>query len=327
MIALGACFHRTFPAPFIIEFADTLDDLGVSDLWVIEDCSYTAGISLAATALARTENLTVGLGILPSVARNPAFTAMEIATLASLAPGRLLAGIGHGVQEWMAQVGAKQPSPVSALEEVITVVKQLLNGDEVSFQGKYVHVDQFKLDAPPAVVPPVLAGVSGPVSLQLAGRVADGLVLAEGTGPTSLRKSLQLANSGGNAAGTAVRNEFSTTVFSPMSVHPDASVARRLITPFISSVITGGGAAIRHMPFYEDLVTLHQDKGLEGIATMPADWWIELGAIGTMEDAIAHIDALADAGAQRVALFPAPIEDVARQDLQTIGQLNRALNP
>jgi 5,10-methylenetetrahydromethanopterin reductase len=319
MIALGACFHRTFPAPFITEFAETLDELGVSDLWVIEDCFYTAGISLAATALARTENLTVGLGILPSVARNPAITAMEIATLAALAPGRLIAGIGHGVQEWMAQMGAKQPSPVSALEEVITVVKQLLNGDKVSFHGKYAHLDHVKLDAPPAVVPPILAGVSGPVSLQLAGRVADGLVLAEGTGPTSLRNSLELAK--------ASSTEFSTTVFSPMSVNSDAAIARRLITPFLTSVITGGGAAIRHMPFYEDLVQLHQDKGLDGIASMPTDWWIELGAIGTMDDAAAHIEALANAGAQRVALFTAPIEDVARHDLQTIGQLNQALNP
>ena len=79
---------------------------GVDQLWVIEDCFYTAGISLAATALARTESLTVGIGILPAVARNPAVTAMEIATLAKLAPGRLLAGIGHGVQEWMDQMGA-----------------------------------------------------------------------------------------------------------------------------------------------------------------------------------------------------------------------------
>lgn len=65
------------------EFAETLDRGGVDDLWIIEDCFFTAGISLAATALARTEQLHVGLGILPAVARNSAVTAMEIATLAA----------------------------------------------------------------------------------------------------------------------------------------------------------------------------------------------------------------------------------------------------
>jgi 5,10-methylenetetrahydromethanopterin reductase len=319
MVALGACFHRTYPAPFVIEFADTLDDLGVSDLWIIEDCFYTAGISLAATALARTENLTVGLGILPSVARNPAVTAMELATLAALAPGRLIAGIGHGVQDWMAQMGAKAPSPVTALEEVIVVVKRLLNGEEVTFDGQHAYLDRVKLDAPPSIVPPVIAGVGGPVSLKLAGRVADGLVLAEGTGPTALRASLAVAAPSPEAG-------FSTTVFSPMLIHEDASLARRLIAPFISTIVTGGGAAIRYAPFYDDLVALHTAKGVDGVANMPVDWWMELGAIGTMDDAVAHIEALTAAGAQRIALFPAPDEDIARAELHTIGKLNQLVN-
>ncbi len=104
---IGMCFDRSLPAPFVVEVAESLEAATVDQLWVIEDCFYTAGISLAATALARTEQLTVGIGILPAVARNPAVTAMELATLANLAPGRLLAGIGHGVQEWMGQMGAR----------------------------------------------------------------------------------------------------------------------------------------------------------------------------------------------------------------------------
>ena len=79
-------------------------------LWIIEDCFYTAGVSLAATALATTERLTVGIGILPAVARNPAITAMEIATLAGWRRGGSLAGIGHGVQSWMEQMGVRPPS-------------------------------------------------------------------------------------------------------------------------------------------------------------------------------------------------------------------------
>ena len=120
------CFDRSLPAAAVVEFAEGLEAGGVEQLWVIEDCFYTAGISLAATALARTDRLQVGLGILPAVARNAAVTAMEIATLAELAPGRLLAGIGHGVQDWMEQMGARTPSPLTTLDEVITTVRRLL---------------------------------------------------------------------------------------------------------------------------------------------------------------------------------------------------------
>ena len=94
-LKIGMSFPREYPAAAVTEFAEKLEESGVDQLWVIEDCFYTAGISLAATALARTDQLQVGIGILPVVARNPAISAMEIATLAELAPGRLLAGMGH----------------------------------------------------------------------------------------------------------------------------------------------------------------------------------------------------------------------------------------
>ena len=64
---------------------------------------------LAAAALASTERLAVGLGILPAVSRTAAVTAMEIATLASIAPGRVVGGIGHGIQSWMAQMERRRP--------------------------------------------------------------------------------------------------------------------------------------------------------------------------------------------------------------------------
>src|SRR6266540_656435 len=174
--AIGMCFHRSYPAGLVTEFAKRLDAGGADQLWVIEDCFYTAGVSLAAAALAVTERITVGVGILPAVARNPAITAMEIATLCGLGPGRVLPGIGHGVQEWMGQMGVRPASPLTALEEVIDAVRRLLAGEEVSVDGRYVRLDRVKLDQPPVTAPPVLAGVRGPKSLALAGRVAGGVV-------------------------------------------------------------------------------------------------------------------------------------------------------
>jgi 5,10-methylenetetrahydromethanopterin reductase len=161
--AIGMCFDRGYPAAAVREFAERLERDGVDELWIIEDCFYTAGISLAATALARTERLRVGLGILPAVARTAAITAMELATLAHLAPGRLLAGIGHGVQAWMAQMGVRTTTPLNTLEEVIVNVKRLLKGEEVTFVGKHVVLDRVKLNARPAHIPrcfPVCAALS-----------------------------------------------------------------------------------------------------------------------------------------------------------------------
>ncbi len=313
---VGMCFDRTLPAPFVVEVAESLEARGVDQLWVIEDCFYTAGISLAATALARTERLTVGLGILPAVARNPAITAMELATLANLAPGRLLAGIGHGVQEWMEQMGARTRSPLTTLEEVIAVVGSLLRGDTVTFDGREVTMSDVALDAPPSQVPPLLAGVSGPKSMALAGRVAGGVVLAEGAGPTFVRQAIAAAGS---------PDPFRVAVFSALSIHDDARTAHRIMAPFVAEMLVGGGPAVLAHPHVDEIHERFRELGLDGIAEMPAEWWIELGAIGTFDDAVHHAEALVDAGARDVTFFPGPSVELARADLAHITRLAAVL--
>ena len=133
---LGVCFPRELEPAAVVDFAERLDSGGVDELWVIEDCFFTAGITLAATALAHSERLTVGIGILPALTRNASTTAMELATLARLAPGRVKGGIGHGVRAWMEQIGARPTSPVTALTEVISAVRQLLAGESVTIDRR-----------------------------------------------------------------------------------------------------------------------------------------------------------------------------------------------
>ena len=313
---VGMCFDRSLPAPFVVEVAEALEASGVDQLWVIEDCFYTAGVSLAATALARTSTLTVGIGILPAVARNPAVTAMELATLANLAPGRLLAGIGHGVQVWMEQMGARTSSPLTTLDETITIVRRLLHGETVTFDGTEFAMHEVALDAPPAIVPPVLAGVRGPKSLALAGRVADGVVLAEGAGPTYVRKSIEQAGS---------PDPFRASVFTALAVGDDAREMRRIMAPFVAGLVDGTNPAPNAHPHIEEIRELHAARGVDGIADMPADWWIELGAIGTFGDAVRHAEALADAGAHDVAFFPGPTVELTREDLDHVTRLAAAL--
>ena len=315
---VGMCFDRSLPAPFVVEVAEALDAAHVDQLWVIEDCFYTAAVSLAATALARTELLTVGIGILPAVARNPAVTAMELATLANLAPGRLIAGIGHGVQEWMEQMGGRTSSPLTTLDEAITIVRRLLHGETVTFDGAEYTMRDVALNAPPESVPPVLAGVRGPKSLALAGRVADGVVLAEGAGPTYVAQSIVRAGS---------PDPFRVSVFTALAIGDDAKEmpagSWRRSSPGCSTVPTRHRTPIPHI---DEIRERHDARGVDGIADMPAEWWIEFGAIGTLDDAVRHAEALADAGADDVAFFPGPTVELARDDLEHVVRLAAALH-
>jgi alkanesulfonate monooxygenase SsuD/methylene tetrahydromethanopterin reductase-like flavin-dependent oxidoreductase (luciferase family) len=190
MTRFGAMFDRDRQPEELADFARQCETLGYDELWVVEDCFWTGGVSSAAVALAATERITVGIGIAPAPLRNPALLAMEIAALARYFPGRIICGIGHGVRDWMAQVGALAESQLTLLEETITAVRSLLHGNTVTMSGRYVQLNNVALVHPPRLVPPVLAGVMKPKSLTIAGRVADGTILSEETTPESLRDAI-----------------------------------------------------------------------------------------------------------------------------------------
>lgn len=198
--SIGALIRRDIPPADVVAHARAVQS-GFDELWVIEDLRFAGGISQAAAVLAATDTGAVGHGIAPAPFRNPAALAMEWATLAEIYPGRVIAGIGHGVQAWMAQIGEQVTSPVALLRETTLAIRQLLAGEEVTMAGRYVNLAGVRLEYPPSRIPNVLAGVRGPKSLQLAGAVADGTVLAEGNGPEDIRSALQSIELGRKQAG------------------------------------------------------------------------------------------------------------------------------
>lgn len=172
-LRLGITYVPYLPPEHLHDLAQAADDCGLDDLWVWEDCFKQSGVASAAAALAVTTRLRVGIGLMPVPLRNVALTAMEISTLCRLFPGRLLPGIGHGVQPWMDQVGGKVSSPLTLLREYATALRSLLAGEEVSTNGRYVRLDRVALDWPPAEPPPLAMGGEGPRSVALAGELAD----------------------------------------------------------------------------------------------------------------------------------------------------------
>jgi len=132
--------------------------------------------------------------------RNVALTAMEVATLHRLFPGRVTVGVGHGVQEWMGQVGARVDSPMTLLSEHLRALRALLRGERVTTDGRYVRLDAVALDWPPESAA-VLAGATGPRTLRLSGEVADGTILTARTTPEGVREARALVDQGRTAGG------------------------------------------------------------------------------------------------------------------------------
>jgi alkanesulfonate monooxygenase SsuD/methylene tetrahydromethanopterin reductase-like flavin-dependent oxidoreductase (luciferase family) len=201
MTTVGTVFLPQFPPERLLPAAAAAEAAGLAQLWLWEDCFALSGIASAAAVLGATRRLAVGVGLLPVPMRNVATTAMELATLHRLFPGRAVLGVGHGVQDWMDQIGARVGSPLTLLREQLDALRDLLAGRTVTTSGRYVRLDGVTLAWPPDPAPPVLAGGEGPKTLTLTGGHADGSILVGGTTPDQVRRTRELLAAGAAAAG------------------------------------------------------------------------------------------------------------------------------
>jgi alkanesulfonate monooxygenase SsuD/methylene tetrahydromethanopterin reductase-like flavin-dependent oxidoreductase (luciferase family) len=198
MTILGAIFLPSNPPERLRDIARAADQAGLEELWIWEDCFLNSGIATASAALAWTDNLRVGIGILPVPFRNVALTAMEIATMRRLFGERAIVGVGHGVQDWMGQVGARAASPMTLLREYLSALQSLLRGETVTTDGRYVRLDGVRLDWPPAPAPDLLVGATGDKTLRLSGELAQGTILTGGTSPRGLTRARGLISAEGH---------------------------------------------------------------------------------------------------------------------------------
>jgi 5,10-methylenetetrahydromethanopterin reductase len=282
----------------LVGYARKAERLGFDEVWLAEDCFFHGAFSQAATILAATSSLHVGLGIIPAAARNVAFAALEIATLAGLHPGRLTVGVGHGMPGWLDQVGARPASLLTLLEEYILALRSLLAGERVDTSGRYVRLRDVQLTHVPAVTPPVLAGVRGPKSLRLSGQVAEGTILAEPVTPEYLAAvTAQLA-----------ADNHQIVAYNLAAVDDDPAVARDQVRDALAVVGEPDWRPhIAPLDFAGELADLRRSTGSAQAfaAALPGSWIDRLAVTGPPQRAREQLAALHRGGAGRVTLLPA----------------------
>ena len=135
------------------------------------------GMAVAAAAAALTENVPLVTSVVDTVRRHPASLAQTALTIDHLAKGRFILGLGSGEAENIEPYGFDFDRPVSRFEEALHVIRLLWDSDgPVSFDGQFYRLQHARLDTEPydGRFPPIWVGASGPRSLDIAGRYADG---------------------------------------------------------------------------------------------------------------------------------------------------------
>lgn len=302
---VGLAFASATAPEHVPDFARRAERLGFGELWFAEDCFFSGGIAAAATALAVTDEIPVGLGIISAMTRHPGVMAMELSTLARMHPGRLRPGIGLGVPAWLEQMGLRPKSMLTALREVVGTLRSLLAGEAVTLEGRTVTARDVALSFPAPEPLPIHMGVVGPKATMLSGEIADGNVLSVLAGVDYVRRTRELIAEGAAIAGRPAERALAVTAI--FASGADGAAAKRSVRDTMAFFLSEGGpdALTDAYGISDELTEMLTRGGAELVAREMPDAWVEdLAVAGTPDECAEKIDRLLAAGARSVVLAP-----------------------
>ena len=148
---------------------------GIHAAWsTIGGAGGADAMTVFAAALGRTDSILLGTAIVQTWPRHPITIAQQAVALESLAPGRFRLGIGPAHEAAMTHdYGYDFKAPLTNLREYLTVLRSLLRGGEVEFEGRHVTARR-RISEP--VQTPIMASALRPRSFELCGELADGAI-------------------------------------------------------------------------------------------------------------------------------------------------------
>ena len=223
-----------------MRYARYAESNGFEAVWQAESrLVREATVPMAAYA-AVTSRIKVGSGVIPIWTRNVGLLAATFSTLSELAPGRIMMGLGAWWEPLASKVGVDRRRPLHAMREVVEASRQLLAWQRVSYHGEFVHLDDVEIDIVhgdrlPRDVP-IYVGATGMQMMELAGEIADGVLLNYMVSPDYNRRALAALAVGAARSGRTVE-EIDRPQLVVCSVDNDRSVAlnraRELLTQYL----------------------------------------------------------------------------------------------
>src|SRR5438128_7083370 len=158
--------------------AEHAEILGYESLWIADTGAGPDAFVVAALAAGVTRRVRLGTAVVPIYTRSLSVHAAGAGSVAQLAPGRFILGLGIS-SETIVDVWGGVPfrRPFTRMRETVAALRQMLAGERVTFEGKTVRARNFRLVSPPPEPVPIFIAALMPPMLELAGEIADGVIL------------------------------------------------------------------------------------------------------------------------------------------------------
>lgn len=299
-----------------MEFAKYAESKGFDAVWQADSRLVRDALVPMAAFAAVTERIKIGSGVVDCWTRNPARLASTFSTLDDLAPGRVMMGIGAWWDPLAAKVGIQRNRPLRVMREVVTVVRALLHNETVSFEGEYVHLDGVELDyvyqprRPKDV--PIYIGATGMQMMELAGEIADGVVLNYLVSPNYNDRAIEALQRGLDRSNRALA-DIDRPQLVVCSVHEDRStaldMARLMVTQYLGQqphIMKASGVPQSLLDRVGEVLTwpATHDQVLAASKLVPDDIVEMLTASGTPAEARARVAHYVRHGCTCPILYP-----------------------
>jgi len=297
-----------YPPSDFTAMVERIEGLGYNNLWVT-DSSLHARNSYAYLTLAATRSSTLQLGtaVTNPLTRHPAITAAAAATVDEISGGRMILGIGAGDRPLLA-LGMK-PAKLASVQRSIEAMRALWTGDTVSVRDDAFSLDEahMRFAARPDI--PIYISASGPKMLELAGRIADGVILLVGLFSDGLRWAIDHVESGATAAG---RPRPHVAVFAYGAIDDDEDAALEAARTIAAWFPQTAPIVCDLWGLEPTLVAAVRDayrggefqEAAASARLLPDDFVREVALAGDRDQARGRIEAALAAGADSVHVFP-----------------------
>jgi probable F420-dependent oxidoreductase len=265
---------------------DLLEQAGVDSLWLPEMVysPLVEPFTGLAFALSRTRRLKAGTGISVLPGRHPVLVAKQLASLAALAPARVLPvfGLQPAQPGERALFAVPAGSRAAVFDEALTLLRLLLTSETVSFDGSFFSVSGASVGPLPAKPLDIWLGGSAPGALERVGRLADGWLGSLLT-PAEAGAAVAAIQEAAARAGRAVDlDHFGLSVPVALDGIPDpllASIRRRRPAADPGTLVASGWAGARQM------IEQYVEAGLSKFVIRPA---AAPDSLGSFVDAFAR---------------------------------------
>lgn len=164
-------------APACVELARNARSLGYDEIWMAEVGGHDS-YALAAAAAQASPGMRIGTAIVPAQTRAPMVHAMAAAVLDQLTDGNFVLGIGISSENIIAGwAGLPFDRPLRRMREHVEVLRRILDGEKVTYEGETLSVNKFRLQTKLTGRIPIYMGALNPGMLRLAGKLADGVII------------------------------------------------------------------------------------------------------------------------------------------------------